>query len=79
MNPVRRVPAGAHVADWRFVPAPTPRELARLVAAIARRVERLLARRGLTLGEADARDPLAEDTPALAALCAASIAGRSVR
>src|SRR6266481_4218661 len=49
---------------WRFVPAPppTPRELARFVAAIARRIERLLARRGLTLGEADAdadaRDPL---------------------
>jgi hypothetical protein len=67
---------------WRFVPAspPTPRELARLVAAIARRIEHLLARRGLTLGEADAdaRDPLAEDAPALAALCAASVAGRSV-
>jgi len=67
---------------WRFVPAPppTPRELARLVAAIARRTERLLARRGLALGpsDADARDPLAEDAPALAALCAASVAGRSV-
>jgi len=68
--------------DWRFVPAPppAPRELARLVAAIARRVERLLARHGLPLGEADAdaRDPLAEDAPALAALCAASVTGRSV-
>ncbi|MBI3766991.1 MAG: transposase [Deltaproteobacteria bacterium] len=53
--------------DWRFVqaPPPTPGELARLVAAIARRVERLLARRGLTFGEADAdaRDRLAEDVP----------------
>jgi hypothetical protein len=68
--------------EWRFLPAPPPtaHELARLVAAIARRVERLLARRGLSLGEADAdaRDPLAEDAPALAALSAASVAGRSV-
>jgi len=68
--------------DWRFVPAPppTPRELARLVTAIARRVERLLARRGLTLAESDvdAPDPLTEDAPALAALCAASVGGRSV-
>ncbi len=42
--------------DWRFVaaPPPAPHELARLVAAIARRVERLLARHGLPLGEADA-------------------------
>ncbi|MBI3768679.1 MAG: transposase [Deltaproteobacteria bacterium] len=68
--------------EWRFVPAspPTPGELTRLVAAIARRVERLLARHGLPLGEADAdaRDPLAEDAPALAALSAASVAGRSV-
>ena len=67
---------------WRFVPAPppTPRELARLVVAIARRIERLLARQGLTLAaaEADASDSLAEDAPALAALCAASVAGRSV-
>ncbi len=68
--------------DWRFVPAapPTPRELARLVAAIARRVERLLARRGFPLGEVDGDggDPLAEGAPALAALCAASVAGRSI-
>jgi len=48
--------------------------------AIARRVERVLARHGLPLDEADAdaRDPLAEDAPALAALCAASVTGRSV-
>ena len=68
---------------WRFVPAPPPtaRELARLVAAIARRIERLLARHGLALAAADddgAPDPLAEDAPALAALCAASVAGRSL-
>jgi hypothetical protein len=57
-----------HYADWLDLP--------RLVAAIAR----LLARHGLTLGDVDtgARDPLAEDAPALAALCAASVAGRSV-
>jgi hypothetical protein len=58
---------------WHFVPAPPPtaRELARLVAAIARRIERLLARRSHPLAESDenARDPLAEDAPALAALC----------
>ncbi len=68
--------------DWRFVPAPppTPGELTRLVATIARRIERLLARRGFTLGEGDtvARDPVGEDASALAALCAASVAGRSV-
>jgi len=68
---------------WRFVPAPPPtaRELARLVAAIGRRIERLLARHRLTLAASDdegAADPLAEDAPALAALCAASVAGRSV-
>ncbi len=68
---------------WRFVPAPPPtaRELARLVAAIARRIERLLARHGLALAASDddgAIDPLAEDAPALAALCAASVAGRSL-
>jgi Putative transposase len=69
-------------SQWRFVPAPPPsaRELARLVATIARRIERLLARRGvaLTASEADTRDLLAEDAPALAALAAASVAGRSV-
>ena len=62
-------------------PPPTARELARLVAAIARRIERLLERHGLALAASDddgATDPLAEDAPALAALCAASVAGRSL-
>jgi hypothetical protein len=44
------------------------------------RVDRLLARQGLTLAasDGDAPDPLAEHAPALAALCAGSVVGRSV-
>jgi len=65
----------------RFMPAapPTAPELARLVAAIATRVERLLRRHGLSLDDdaEPARDALGEDAPALAALAAASVAGRS--
>jgi hypothetical protein len=56
----------------RFVPAgpPTPRELARLVATIARRVTRLVARQGIALGDADdaTADPAGEDAGTLAAL-----------
>jgi hypothetical protein len=66
----------------RFVPAapPTTPELARLVATIARRVARLLRRHGLRLDDdADAAgDALHEDAPALAALAAASVMGRSL-
>jgi hypothetical protein len=66
----------------RFDPAPPPtdREVARLLATIARRVERLLRRRGLVPEEqVDApADPMAEDAPALAALSHASVMGRSV-
>jgi hypothetical protein len=66
----------------RFAPAPAPtdREVARLVATIATRVERLLRRRGLAPDE-DARgpvDPMAEDAPLLAALSHASVAGQSL-
>ncbi|MCC6848742.1 MAG: transposase [Deltaproteobacteria bacterium] len=68
--------------DLRFVPAspPTPQEIARLVATIARRVATLLRRHGLTLGgdePADDADSQA-DAGALAALAAASVTGRSL-
>jgi hypothetical protein len=62
------------------VPAPTDREVARLLATIVTRVERLLRRRGLAPGD-DASatvDPAAEDAPLLAALSRASVAGQSV-
>jgi hypothetical protein len=66
----------------RFDPAPPPtdREVARLLATIQRRVVRLLARHGLTLrGDREATiDPLAEASPVLAAVCAASVQGQSV-
>jgi hypothetical protein len=66
----------------RFDPAPPPtdQEVARLVATIARRIQRLLRRRGLAPeGEPEASpDPLAEDAPTLAALSRASVLGRSV-
>jgi hypothetical protein len=66
----------------RFDPAPPPtdREVARLVATIARRVERLLRRRGLVADEDvdTPADPMAEDAPALAALSRASVMGQSV-
>jgi hypothetical protein len=59
---------------------PTAPELARLVTAIATRVERLLRRHGLSLDDdgEPARDALGEDAPALTALAAASVAGRIV-
>ena len=77
---------GAFTSDasgtTRFDPAPPPtdREVARLVATIARRVARLLRRRSLVPEEqVDApADPMAEDAPALAALSRASVVGRSV-
>ncbi|MBI3766858.1 MAG: transposase [Deltaproteobacteria bacterium] len=61
-------------------PAPTDREVARLLATIVTRVDRLLRRRGLAPDE-DASatvDPVAEDAPLLAALSRASVAGTSV-
>ncbi len=66
----------------RFVPAPppTPREIARLVATIARRVTTLVRRHGVALGATDPPDEDAthEDAGALAALAAASVTGRSL-
>lgn len=73
-----RAPAGA----LRFVPAPppTPAEIARLVATIARRVTTLLRRHGIALGSEEPTDDAAlqEDAGALAALAAASVTGRSL-
>ncbi|MBY0396448.1 MAG: transposase, partial [Thermoleophilia bacterium] len=68
--------------DLRFVPAspPTPQEIARLVATIARRVTVLLRRHGITLGiDEPAGDADCQaDAGALAALAAASVTGRSL-
>ena len=54
-----------------------PRDLAALLGRIARRIERLLARRGLALGPAgdDVPDAWAEETPMLAGIAAASVQG----
>jgi hypothetical protein len=66
----------------RFAPAPTPtdREVARLVATIVKRVDRLLRRRGLAPddGASATVDPVAEDAPLLAALSRASVTGQSL-
>ncbi len=64
---------------FRFHPLPPPedREVARLAGAIARRVVRLLERRGLAGADGRAgEDLLQRDEPLLAALAAASVAGR---
>jgi hypothetical protein len=62
------------------VPPSTDHEVARLLATIVRRIERLLRRRGLTPEDdaAHATDPAAEDAPLLAALNRASVAGQSL-
>jgi hypothetical protein len=57
------------------LPAPVDADIARLAAAIARRIGRLLARRGLT-ADADAADPLAVESLALASLASAAVQGR---
>ena len=57
------------------LPPPTDADVARLVATIARRVERLLVRRGL-VDDADALDPLAAESLALAGLASAAVQGR---
>jgi hypothetical protein len=49
---------------------------ARLLAAIYRRVRRLLAHRGLDVEDVPDVDPLAEESPALAGISSASIQGR---
>src|SRR5438094_7398002 len=57
------------------LPPPSEADVARLVATIARRVGRLLVRRGLA-DDADAVDPLAAESPALAGLASAAVQGR---
>ena len=57
------------------LPPPSDADVARLVATIARRVERLLVRRGL-VDDADALDPLAAESLALAGLASAAVQGR---
>ncbi len=61
-------------------PAPTDREVARLLATIRTRILRLLRRRGVLAAEGDGdieADPLATDAPVLAQLSAAAVRGRS--
>jgi hypothetical protein len=62
---------------WRFhrLPPPTDADVARLVTAVARRIGRLLARRGLAL-DGDAADLLAAESLALAGLASAAVEGR---
>jgi hypothetical protein len=62
---------------FRLLPPPTNAEVARITAAIARRVEKLLVRRDLLGEEASADpDPLEIDEPLLSRLYAASVQGR---
>ena len=59
------------------LPPPTDQEIARITAAIARRVEKLLEKRGLSGDDAPAGpDPLEADQPLLTQLYAASVQGR---
>ena len=56
-------------------PPPTDADVARLVTAIARRIGRLIKRRGLAV-DADATDPLTAESMALAGLASAAVEGR---
>jgi len=59
------------------LPAPNDEEVARVVGQVARRIARLLERRGLgPESDPTEADPLAEEEPLLAALYGASVAGR---
>ena len=58
------------------LPAPTDAEVARLVATVARRVGKLLARRGLGDGETGEEDALAVESAAMAGLANAAVQGR---
>jgi putative transposase/transposase-like zinc-binding protein len=60
-------------ARFHALPPPTQRDVEKICATIARRVRRLLARRGLA--DESAADALAEQEPLLSGVCAASIQG----
>jgi hypothetical protein len=67
------------VGPLRFLPLPPPEdaEVERVVGEVARRIARLLERRGLGPESDPAEaDPLAEEEPLLAQLYGASVAGR---
>ena len=68
----------------RFVPLPAPsdRDVWRVLATVRRRIVRLARRHGIDVEgdgivDGDRRDELAEESPLLAGLAAASVAGRS--
>jgi hypothetical protein len=70
--------------DARFVPLPAPsdRDVWRVLATVRRRIVRLARRHGIDVEgdgivEGDRRDALAEESPLLAGLAAASVAGRA--
>lgn len=70
-----RVPDGA--LRFRPLPPPDNGEVERVVAQVAKRIARLLERRGLGPESDPAEaDPLAEEQPLLAQLYGASVAGR---
>src|SRR5947199_9638209 len=62
--------------EFHAAEPPSDEEVARRLATIYRRVQRLLARRGLDVDDAPDVDPLAEESPALAGIRSASIQGR---
>ncbi len=63
---------------FRPLPPPTDKEIGIVLAMIDTRVRRLLQRRGFDTSGADLpqRDPVAEESPALAGISSASIQGR---
>ncbi len=66
-------PGAAHTpGSFKPLPAPETDDVARVMAGTARRVMRVLEKRGL----ADGEDPLASDNPLLATLMAASVRSR---
>ena len=61
---------------FRPLPPPSDAEVERITRTLARRLQRLLERRGLLEADAPEADPLASEAPLLAELCAASVRGR---
>jgi hypothetical protein len=61
---------------FRPLPPPTDAEVERITLTVARRLQRLLERRGFFEPDAPEADPLAGEAPLLAELCAASVRGR---